>query len=913
MYDFGHPRTTKAFDTTWSELKSALGEGGETGLLLAASGSQLLLDGVALESFAAERSFAQLLSSAGIASIHFSPRMTKDGLARFARAFPSRGGAKPASLAEQLKAALDDECGIRVNEVCFVPADSSVARTTIAAQLAAQSLGIDVQKSLEWLSDPKKLLQLLTASEGARASGGSQGGGPGNSQGGGSFGGGWSEGGSGGSGHASGGGTSSGTFVPVDSKGGDAEVPAGFKRAGPKTLLFDARMFDMEEEEFGGIMQMISQLAKASRSSDAEVEPSSFQAGVSSMPASAQSVLRRALAALAEQAPADGPDQPMLLKLAENLAIRIALDRYERGDIQVNAVGQMLERMSKEVEALHKILGSHEETMARAGITVQHYTDLLAQEFWTEVPLEDKRKVLESADAWCIPPQNVREFIEDHIERKEMEEAKKVLRNYTSCINGANAGARRTTATGLADLADLYAATDERLLMETLREVGLCLSQEQDPGLQSLISAAFVRLAQEASQHRSYAAMQRAVEMVDYVETERPGVGKSLRTHVSIVNRLPEFIDEAVRAEAVPDDLARLLRRVPRPAAELLTSRFSRCTFREESQRVLEMMNLLGPEALAHLRENLTSGSAVNAVETLGLLSYLDPDMVETLLPQRLTQWQRSSHDRAVRQLASSGAPERGRLLLAIFDSLDPMIRSLATDEIGISGEDSGIPRLLRLAEGDLPEDCSSYLQLKAIEALGRLRASAGDGLLRQILETKQLWRWAYAGELRIAAAQAQEKIDPEWMKRFMPRSGIDPFDLALEPLDIDAASSCIRQRRYPRLRLERPISATSTNLRDNCKLEIADINLGGGVAVCEQPLHPGTIIALRLSARGVRAKAVVRDSNTQARTFEVVEIDLDERNKLRHLLLQMGGAPLKASVESRKKTRGRELIVGPR
>jgi hypothetical protein len=62
-----------------------------------------------------------------------------------------------------------------------------------------------------------------------------------------------------------------------------------------------------------------------------------------------------------------------------------------------------------------------------------------------------------------------------------------------------------------------------------------------------------------------------------------------------------------------------------------------------------------------------------------------------------------------------------------------------------------------------------------------------------------------------------------------------------------------------------------------------------------------------------VRAKAVVRDSNTQARTFEVVEIDLDERNKLRHLLLQMGGAPLKGSVESRKKTRGRELIVGPR
>jgi hypothetical protein len=41
---------------------------------------------------------------------------------------------------------------------------------------------------------------------------------------------------------------------------------------------------------------------------------------------------------LAAQAPDQKPDQPMLLKLAEHVAIRFALDSYERGELRVNAV-----------------------------------------------------------------------------------------------------------------------------------------------------------------------------------------------------------------------------------------------------------------------------------------------------------------------------------------------------------------------------------------------------------------------------------------------------------------------------------------------------------------------------------------------------------------------------------------------
>ncbi len=141
MYDFGHPRTARQYETAWSELRAAIGPDDQAGLLLAASGDRLLLDGTPLDSAAAEKSFARMLSSAGIASIHFSPKITQASLARFVRGFPTGSNTKPTQLAEQLKAALQGDPHVHVNEVCFVPADSAVAKSTVAAQLAARTLG----------------------------------------------------------------------------------------------------------------------------------------------------------------------------------------------------------------------------------------------------------------------------------------------------------------------------------------------------------------------------------------------------------------------------------------------------------------------------------------------------------------------------------------------------------------------------------------------------------------------------------------------------------------------------------------------------------------------------------------------------------------------------------------------------
>src|SRR5260370_20881675 len=101
LYEFGHAKTAQQFETTWKELRNALEDSGGSGVLLGASGTQILLDGGPLGSAAGERSFAHLLTSSGITSINFAPTRTPPQFGRLLRGLPSRNP-KASSRAAQL-------------------------------------------------------------------------------------------------------------------------------------------------------------------------------------------------------------------------------------------------------------------------------------------------------------------------------------------------------------------------------------------------------------------------------------------------------------------------------------------------------------------------------------------------------------------------------------------------------------------------------------------------------------------------------------------------------------------------------------------------------------------------------------------------------------------------------------------
>ncbi len=927
LYSFDHARTTEQFNTAWNELHDAIPPTNESGLLLSATGSQLLLDGVPIESTPAERSFAQLISAAGLASIQFTSRVTKEDFEKLVRAFPTNN-TKPAVLAEQLKTALAGVPNIRINEIRYVAEDASKSDALAAGLLTAQTLGADADSVKDWLRDPQKLLQLIVAAEGSRGESGtgeSSGGGPGGAGTG-----------TGPSGSAGGNATCSGPSgvaaseetgsgaaggqspysgaIPDDemilqgsdagpyggvgpSTGGPGGPSSGGHGGGAGPIgIHGARGtgsgfsgWTNKDEDILGILKLLTHLGHNVIGQSEGVEPGPLQEELTKLPAESQDMLRQALAAVAAQMPAQNSKDPMLLRLAEHLAIKFALERYQRGEVKVNAVRQMFEKMSQEIEGLRKILGGHEQKLADAGVIVESTAELLDQQFWAAVPERGKRAVLTSSEAWCIPARNLKQYVQELLQSGDEKTVLAILQNYASCLQSEEFEARRRTAIGIADLADVYASVEGRPLAPAIQVAGLQLSAERDDNLQGLISAAFVRLSQEAGAQRNFPALLQSLDSLDTVEHQRPVFAQSLRPRIGLEKRVPEFLEDLIRGDRALEGLEILLQRVPRTAAENLILRFNRTSNRADMQRLVDLAHAVGEELMASLRDTLRSGTANEAAETTGLLSRLDPSMIERWVTERIVDWPRQAQDRALRLIAMGGAVERGTLLANLLHMLDPVLLPLAIDEIGLSEDASCIPALLHMAEGDVGRSAGPFVRLKAVEALGRLKAQESAEILRGIAESRHLFHWTHPAELRLAAVQSLAKIDPGWASDFVLHSGFTDAELSMAPLDQLPNAKYFRRRRYARVRMPQPVIAIAAVGQDSYRLEIRGLSLSGGIAVGEKHLPPGSLVSMKIGSglRPIRVQVLMRDARAQGLGFEIADMDLDERARLRKLLLE--------------------------
>ncbi len=341
--------------------------------------------------------------------------------------------------------------------------------------------------------------------------------------------------------------------------------------------------------------------------------------------------------------------------------------------------------------------------------------------------------------------------------------------------------------------------------------------------------------------------MEQALDLVAGVETQRPGIARNLRGKMGIEERVPEFVEEALRARQVAAGLTGVLRLLPQTAMEQLP--------RDSIAAAIARMRSTSPILLWILVKKVCNICAARCVEArspkpwkwLGLLSKLDPQAVQVFLPGRIRDFTRNAQDRIVRQISACGGVGRCRILLDILDHVDPLVMPLVIDEIGVTANREALGRLLTIVDGDLPIGSGQYLRVKAVEALGRINAPESVAALKRIASGKKVFGWIHSQELRIAALQALEKLDLSWAQEFLPKSGIESEDLSLAPLTVVANSKFVRQRRHTRVRLRKPLTAVSTNLKENCRLEIKTASLAGGVASINRHLAPGTQVQLKL------------------------------------------------------------------
>ena len=854
LYGVKHKRTVDQFQTAWNELQQALPKSGDTGFLLGVSDNKLLLDGIPLEAGQAERSFAQLLTAAGLSSILFSNKVTLDDFTRLVRAF-AMGGSKAQDFAKQIKETLGDNknSSIRINEVKFVAADPATGEISMAAQLAAQALGPEAK---EWLRDPQKLLQLIAAAQGASAGGsGAPGGAP----------------------------LGSVPSVPIPGATGSSGTSSGGAWTGG--------VIPLQEEEVIQTIRLLTHFGQSLH--DPNASPEDIQAEVAKAPEAAKVNLAQLLESLAAKASVnDDPDNnetPMLMKAAEGMAIRFALDRYQRGDVKVNAVHDMMEHMSRQMDTLRQILRVQEDKMSKAGILVDSHADILDRMFWAEIPDAGKKSVLLSSEAACVPPRNIRQFLEVLFERGDNEMASKILSSYGKGLDAKDAEPRRKTAIGLAQLADLYAQAPDELMPDTLATIGHNLANERDPEIQSLLSAAFARFGQEACARKNYQAVAELCYSLEKVARLRPALVQDLRSRVGIENRLPEMIEEAINAEQVPEDLVTVLQQLPKHSVEHLADRFFRSQKRVECDRIVDLVSELGQPGIDDLRDILRTGQPRQAASTVGLLSRLSVPTLIELLPSRMGEFNRFYQDIIVRQIAYGAAPDRGRTLLELLELLDSLILPEAIDEIGMSQDRSASSSLIALASAGEAQNRPPFVQLKAIESLGRLREVEAVPALRTIVEDKKLFGYNQHRELRIAALQALSKIDPRYGPQALAESGLEAAELAIAPLDSGPGCPWVRQRRYERIVLPRTLSATLSSSWGKSNIIMREMSLGGGMGTRSDNLRVGSEAHVEISVgvKKIRGEVLLRRARVNEIGFEFVSMDLDSRYRLRRILVE--------------------------
>ncbi len=427
-------------------------------------------------------------------------------------------------------------------------------------------------------------------------------------------------------------------------------------------------------------------------------------------------------------------------------------------------------------------------------------------------------------------------------------------------------------------------------LQNALRKIGEQMSAETDLKRQTALSAAFMRFSQEALSSRDYLSLEQALDVLSTLEESRPGWAQSLRPRIGVKSCVPGFIEAALSNDQVPDGLLGVLARVPEDAGVHLASRLARALRCTERERAVDLAKSLGEPCAHHLKELLRTSGADKAALALGLLSRLDPRAVNELLPRRLRENGRDFHDVVVRQLSVAGAPQRGAILANCLELFDALILPLAIDEIGMSGDVETAPKLLRIADGGVIKNCPDYIRVKAIEALGRLRAPAAASPLREIVESRKTLGWTHPEEIRTAAAQALSKFDLAWARKFLPKSGLDANILAFAPLDPKPGRDFVRHRRYRRIRLPRNVPATIISSRGNSSSAISVLSLDGGLLSGAVHLPIGAEATLKIPAglRSISMQAVVRFVRDEKAGFETVGMAIDDRVKLRRLLVSL-------------------------
>jgi len=599
----------------------------------------------------------------------------------------------------------------------------------------------------------------------------------------------------------------------------------------------------------------------------------------------------------AELASADPHTQSMLARYAvlepprEGDTLHSYLDRLSDALVVSHMHQEYLSGRTRPSEVRLLLAQLHAGAERHGGAEEDVQIESRIERFWATLPARETTRVLASPDAWCVPVLVLRRYLERLIaaaDTKRAEasgrEARRALADFARCIESEESKARRAVAAGLVELSDVT----ERLwpcpqLADLGRRVVAALARETSPGIAGLLTATVENLARLGLAGNHFAEVERILNELDKAPQDAEHIATLARRIVAQESWLA-LVDVALDHRPLDPVLPRLLRRDP----ERLVDRLSLLLTSPEGITALAPMARLvraaGEPVLGTLESHLTEPRRQRTATAIKFLSAVAPERLAAALPRAFAGWEWALQDLAVSELArrpnAALRMQVSEALLATLTEAHLIVVPGMLDHIALAGDAASIPRLMQIAAGEVDRLRDVFIRIKAVEALGHLRAMEAASLLRDLVRQRSGLTYVEPSGLRSAAEEALALIEN--------RPGSARLRAAKEAVEKSSASFP-RPRRYLRVPLSSPLAAVIEGSHAG-PVKVHSLSLGGASIETAIPLTVGDSFRIEIHAglQRIRSTAVVRNITPTNCGIQFVHMKPEDREKLRRRVYKL-------------------------
>jgi PilZ domain len=645
-------------------------------------------------------------------------------------------------------------------------------------------------------------------------------------------------------------------------------------------------------EQFNDTLRLIGHLTPPMEGARGLSPEEAARAIHASMEQASRDTVRMLLASMTHYTPQEGElPQIYLRRLSQSLVLEYMTSEFAEGTLVPVAVRPMLYQLAGVLVDAGGYYGPHSSqhlsTLATSWAS-DAYREQLIERFWLELPPREKSAVMRGPEIWCVPISSIKQTLGQLVETgadAPRREARSILLNYARRLEHADGSTRRIVAAGLGELTPLLESLWPNQLPEELSRGTLAaLAKEQSPETCALLSAFLETLGRIAVMRGDFAGFENILIGLERVPRDVEHEYLMALGHRLVANdRWMLLVDAALANRALDPTLPRLLQRDPERLLDRLTLLLTDPRGPELIPPMARLLRAIGVPVLTLLETRLFEARRQRVSAAIKLLAAADPDRLLRGLTRAMASWEWNLQDLAVSELArpanTPSAQSTAFVFSAILADAHPLVVPMMIDQIGVGQEATAVPMLMEIAAGEHEILRDQFVRIKAIEALGRLRATEASELLHQLAGKREGLTYVEPAGLRAAAEDALAMMED------MPTSARvrAAFESPSAPL-----GNFVVPRRYTRIPLESPLRAQlGSQPQVMSPVRVKTISLGGAYLESPSRLSVGDSVQLevRSGLRKIQLTAVVRNIGPDGNGVEFVHMKQEDHERLRKLV----------------------------